>query len=538
MAYNLIDERWIPVERRSGKLDLIAPAEVADREDPPVRVASPRPDFDGALLEFVVGLLQTAAAPARERGWEEWLQSPPKGGELKKRFDTVREAFFLDGDGPRFMQDLTVAKDPKASVNPIGALLIDRIGEEGLSQAPTLFAKPGGFDAFGYPAAAAALMTLQTYAPAGGRGQLTSLRGGGPLTTLIAGSDLWETAWLNVLPRAHFQESVPGDPEKQSAGGTFPWLAPTRIASKPTLPKAVHNLQHLWGLPRRVRLIFGDGKVGTCSVTGMTGVPVVSGYVNRPDGTSYEGDFRHPWTPYSEVKAGEPWNPKKGGPDGLPYRDWPLLVTGGERWQRAAVVSYFASKRRDQVTQPRLLAFGYAMDNMKPLRWCRAETPLITVAPRLNEPFAAAAAHLVAASEDVRRTLAGQLRSAWSDRPAGLEVFGRVNPAFWSATELAFFEAVHAARQAIEGGRLLDDVGEAWLAVLHGAAVRLFDAFVDAAAVLAPPELGRTVMARRDLVRFTHPSSRKLRKMLGLPVEEGASGARKTMPKPRKESKR
>jgi len=181
VAYNLIDERWIPVERKSGKVEMIAPAQIAEREDPPLRIASPRPDFDGALLEFLIGLLQTAAAPATERAWEKEFEKPPEVEALKKRLDIVRDAFFLDGDGPRFMQDLTVGKDPAAKRLPIGGILIDRVGESGLDESPMLFAKPGLFEALGYPAAAAALMALQTYAPAGGRGQLTSLRGGGPL---------------------------------------------------------------------------------------------------------------------------------------------------------------------------------------------------------------------------------------------------------------------------------------------------------------------------------------------------------------------
>jgi hypothetical protein len=53
--------------------------------------------------------------------------------------------------------------------------------------------------------------------------------------------------------------------------------------------------------------------------------------------------------------------------------------------------------------------------------------------------------------------------------------------------------------------------------------VRLFDGFVDASASLAPPVLRRSVMARRDLTVFTHPSSRKLRTLLGLPVEDPAT---------------
>lgn len=534
MPYNLIDERWIPVERLSGKVEMIAPAQVAEHEDPPQRIASPRPDFDGALLEFLIGLLQTTAAPATEREWEKEFDQPPAVAALRKRFDKVRDAFFLDGDGPRFMQDLTVAKDPKASTEPIGALLIDRIGETGLEEGPNLFAKPGRFEALGYPSAAAALMALQTYAPAGGRGQLTSLRGGGPLTTLVTARGLWQTAWLNVLPRREVEQRLPGDPDNLEEGGIFPWMMRTRTSSskggKATPPRAVHPLQHFWGLPRRVRLVIEDGRTGDCAVSGERGVPVVRAYVSRPDGTSYDGDYRHPWTPYTFVKAGEPWNPKKGSSDGMPYRDWPLLVTGSQKRRPATVVIYFAStRRRELVEQPGLHAHGYAMDNMKPLRWCHSDTPLITVLPGCEEQFASDVDALVAASEEVRKTTSYLVKSAWSDRPGDLEVFERLNPAFWSATEPAFFVAVRAVKEGLESDsqERHDAAKETWLAALHRGALDLFDAFVETSPSLAAPDLRRTVVARRDLVRFTSPSSPKLRKLLGLTVAESDQPPRK-----------
>jgi CRISPR system Cascade subunit CasA len=526
MAYNLIDERWIPVERRSGKVELIAPAQVVERDDPPLRIASPRPDFDGALLEFLIGLLQTAAAPATEREWERQFDAPPSVEVLKKRLDTVHEAFFLDGDGPRFMQDLTVGKDPKASCEPIGALLIDRIGESGLEESPTLFAKPGRFEALGYPAVAAALMALQTYAPAGGRGQLTSLRGGGPLTTLVTAEDLWTTAWLNVLPMPEFVQLVPGEASNVGSGAIFPWMAPTRTSEtkggKQTPPNQVHPLQNLWGLPRRFRLDLSNSHAGACAVSGAEGVAVVEGYLSRPDGTSYDGDYRHPWSPYTLVKPSEPWNPKKGSSEGLPYRDWPLLVVGSTKQRPATVVSYFAStRRRDLAPRARLVAFGYAMENMKPLRWCRAETPIITVAQGLEGYFAEATEGLVAASDEVRKTLSAQVKAAWSDRPAGIDVFSQVNPAFWSSTEAAFFTAVQAVKAGLEShsDEQRDTAKEAWLDALHRAALGLFDRFVDASTDLAAPELRRAVVARRALEQFTRPSSPKLRKLLVLLVD-------------------
>lgn len=544
MAYNLIDERWIPVRRKSGTFEMIAPAEIADREDPPICIASPRADFDGALLEFLIGLMQTAAAPETERAWERAFATPPAVVALKKQLDVVREAFFLDGDGPRFMQDLTVDADAKSDESPIGALLIDRIGEKNLDESPTLFAKPGMVEALSYPATAAAFLVLQSYAPSGGAGHRTSLRGGGPLSTVILGDTLWATAWLNVLPRPDFEQRVPGQASKNNLEHIFPWLAPTRTSEKgngeTTTPQDMHPAQHFWGLPRRFRADMVFSRRGTCAITGSVDVPVVRAFRGRPGGTNYKGDFRHPLTPYSLSKPNEPWNPKKGSGDGPPYRDWPLLVTGSETRSPALVVAYFAStRRRELVTQPRLAAFGYAMDNMKPLRWCSAQTPLVTVSPALAAPFAAEVEQLVAVSEEVRKTLSFQVKSAWSDRPRDLDVFGLVNPAFWSHTEAGFFTSVHAVKRTIE----LDDAAgrsaakETWLAILHASGLSLFDSFIQTSADLAAPDLRRAVLARADLGRFTRPTSNGLRKLLGLSFDETTKAKKSTKSrKARKES--
>lgn len=543
MTYNLIDQRWIPVRRRSGVVEYISPAEIVDTNDPPLRIESPRPDFDGALLEFLIGLLQTAAAPASETAWEKEFKTPPAVADLKKRFDTVRDSFNLDGDGPRFMQDLKVGTDPNRAEKPIGLLLIDRVGESELDEAPNLFAKPNLIPRIGYPALAAALMSFQTYSPAGGRGQLTSLRGGGPLTTAIQGATLWQTSWLNVLPLAEIKNRIPGNSDLTAPSDIFPWMGPTRTSEKKggvsTPPQTVNPLQHFWGLPRRFRIKFEGSADARCAITGIHG-PTAAIVETRPDGTSYDGDYRHPLTPYSEGKPGEPWNPRKGSADGAPYRDWPLWVTGSAKRRPATIVQYFASTRRGQlVDDQRLIVFGYAMDKMKPLNWSRGETPLITVSPELSAQFSETIGALVEASESVRLTFSGQVRAAWSDRPGDLEVFERCNPAFWSRTESAFFSAVRQIKQAIESDSKeeQDRAKEAWLRALHKAALVLFDEFVSLSPDTATTDMRRAIEARRSLINFTRPGSKSLRKVLSLPVEDESTTTAKTR-KPKKEARK
>ncbi|MBI5510183.1 MAG: type I-E CRISPR-associated protein Cse1/CasA [Deltaproteobacteria bacterium] len=523
MAYNLIEEPWIPVRRASGKVERIAPWQVAETGDAPLRVESPRPDFDAALLEFLIGLVQTVFTPKNSDEWEQVYKQGCAPELLRKKMLVERDAFFLDGDGPRFMQDLTVHTDKKVEEKPIEGLLIDR----GMAGDTSLFAKDGGFEELGLPAAAAAILTLQAFAPSGGRGQCTSLRGGGPLSVTVQDESLWGTVWCNVLLQLDL-DSLPGDPKKTAMEDRIPWMGQTRTSEKgkpSTFPPDVHPLQHYWALPRRFRLVIEPERKGTCAIYGDRDVPVVRAFQSRPDGTSYDGPYRHPLTPYTVGKEGEPPNPKKGSRAGLPYRDWPLLTIGSERLLPPKVVDSFMQQERGRCAPCyRVAARGYAMDNMKPLRFVEADVPLLHVSRSVLEQLRADATGLVEASDAVRKTLLQQTKSAWKDRPGDQsgEVEARVDVAFWAATESAFHAAVRGVAAAIEKDSADDRANEKrrFLSILHGEAVRLFDALCPLDVSEGPAGLARAVRARQSAVRFTRPDNKSLLKCVGLAPAE------------------
>ena len=140
-VFSLINAAWLPVRRRSGAVEHIQPWRVTDGigEDPFVAFAWPRPDFNGAAHEFLIGLLSTAAAPGDDEEWEDWWQSPPAPEILEERYARIAHAFDLDGPGPRFLQDL----DPLESAEDkeIAALLIDAPGAQTLRHNADLFVK-------------------------------------------------------------------------------------------------------------------------------------------------------------------------------------------------------------------------------------------------------------------------------------------------------------------------------------------------------------------------------------------------------------
>ena len=189
----------------------------------------------------------------------------------------------LDGPGPRFQQDLSGLDDEPV---PVSALFIDSPGANALRKNTDLFVKRGRIAVLSRAAAAIGLFTLQAYAPAGGAGNRVSLRGGGPLTTLLLPGPrtpeeqvpLWRQLWANV-----FWDEAWDDPADRPER-VFPWLVPTRVSDngEKTTPEDVHPAQAFWGMPRRIRLDFEANEKGApCDLTGMVDQVVVSDCLGR-----------------------------------------------------------------------------------------------------------------------------------------------------------------------------------------------------------------------------------------------------------------
>ena len=130
MPFNLIADPWLPVRRLSGGREWIAPSGLTSHftDDPIVALDFPRPDWNAAVTELLIGLLATVMAPEDTTAWADLWETPPTPEALAEKLATVRFAFNLDGDGPRCFQDF----DPLSNLElkPVAALLIDAAGEK------------------------------------------------------------------------------------------------------------------------------------------------------------------------------------------------------------------------------------------------------------------------------------------------------------------------------------------------------------------------------------------------------------------------
>jgi CRISPR system Cascade subunit CasA len=501
---NLIHDAWLPARRADAACSTIRPADLTSdlAVNPVVALDWPRADFQLAALEFLIGLLATACPPTDEASWSAGWHHPPSPERLADSFAPFAHAFELDGAGPRFMQDLeNLVGEPDIPET----LLIEAPGEATRRKNTTLLVKPNRVLRLSRAAAAMALYTLQTYAPSGGRGNLTSLRGGGPLTTLaLPGVDrptLWQILWANVPT---------GEPPRPAdLPRLFPWLAPTRTVDRfpATTPVDAHPRQAFWGMPRRIRLDFAENPSSLpCDLTGETDRVLVIGWRQRPNGVKY-ANWDHPLSPYYRDTKNNIWLPVHPQPDGIGYRHWVALAVGiPEARKPARCIVEWRSRSLD-VPRParntaRLLAAGYDMDNMKARGFVESEMPLPGTNPAHVESLATLARGLVEAATEAASALRIAVRAARYDDNAAIDSapLTSLSQSFWSATQDDFFIALAAIGDA-DGEAALTAAAPGWRNLLRATALRLFDeaAPLDPSAASFNPR--KIVEARRNLFR-------------------------------------
>ncbi len=531
--FNLLSENWIPVRRADGSTDRIAPWRITEPDPPPVDLDTPRPDFKGALLELLVGLVQTACPPENDNAWKRGFQEPPDPETLKAAFAPLLPFFHLFGDKPLFLQDLTLTEAEAKTPSPIAALLMDTPGENATRHNGDFFIKRDQPPEKLCPAcAAAALTTMQAYAPAGGVGYRVSMRGGGPLTTLVIGDTLWKTVWSNVLPlSAKNVEPLPPDPAALP-DKVFPWAAPThdsRKAGSEVHRAAAHFLHHYWGMPRRILLAPSEEpEASPCPVCGLPHNVFVRQFWTTNYGNNYGLGWRHPLTPYRDQGPGKDALSLKGMSEGRGYNHWLGLVIGDGETEKfpvkpAKAVAHYRDATYDIETVSRLRAFGYDTDNMKVRNWCEGEYPIYPLDPEADEKFLGEVTPLLKAADQVRRNLQTAVKEALfsdggRDAKADATLLSNVATRFWSDTESAFYTLVRETIAHLGDMEKLQAAYECWRDTLLGAANAIFASVAEDGG--APPRKAKQIYAALNRMRaFNYVGCSKL---LGIQTQKEA----------------
>ena len=448
MPLNLIADAWIPAVR-NGNPTTLRPHEIA--EDGVERLAWPRDDLNLACLELLIGLVYLADPPRNDGDWHERYEAP--GAErLRNALARFGPLFELTGDGPRFMQDEERFEERVASrqVSTPDMLFIDSAGANTARKNADLTVRRDRYPSLPLPLAAMSLYTLQAFAPSGGRGNRTSMRGGGPMVTLIKPVDggthpLWRHVWCNVPEGQPLRENEAAD--------ALPWLRPTRTSERDRIvvPDMSHDAEAFFGMPRRLRLILDNDRV--------------TGVVQVRYGTNYT-QWLHPLSPYYSREAGGELLPVHPRPGRVSYRNWLGLAFGRGSELRQAAKSVQRYHNLADAPRAEILAGGWAMSNMKPLDFTLHTYPTFP----LDEAMDMRVATLVEAADFVFKQLRRSLKRALMLQGAADAV---VQETFFAETEQRF---VHAIQSIADG--FGQEVEAAWLKDLRRTGLGIYDRYV------------------------------------------------------------
>lgn len=479
---NLLRDQWFPVIRKNGTEEKIAVCQLLDRyhDNPVMAFKTPRPDLRNALYQLLIGIVHVSAMPEDEEDWEDFFKNPYSAEEFSERLLTYADCFEINSEGPAFMQDYDL-KDAKE--NPIFALFIGAPGENTIKENRDHFIKRRTIEKIDPYWAAISLYTLQTFAPSGGSGHRTSLRGGGPLTTILIpsqSSTLWQKIWLNVISKEE-TASIPGNFLLNKKENIFPWMKETKSNHKEEselYPKEVHPLHHFFGMPRRIRLIFSNQK-GICDLTGEKCECLVSSFIAKNYGNNYKGVWRHPLNAYSYNNEPSLLS-IKAQPGGVDYRHWLGLAVRSDKITPAEIIRLTReSEDRKSIIEKyglSIWAAGFDMDNMKSRCWYESTMPVYPLSTKDAEIVSNFVQILIEEANKLSKNLRSAVKSAWFSSPKEVKGDMRfLDTAFWQNTESDFYsildEKIGGLKDNALSVRLIDD----WGNVLKTEAENLFN---------------------------------------------------------------
>lgn len=432
--FSLIVDAWLPVIDRAGQRRKISPRQLFDNDI--LELAWPRADFQGAAYQLLIGLIQTTIPPRDEEAWDDIWEDSIEPERWSEALERVAEAFHFGPQKPAFLQDFdTLPVEPSS----ISGLLVDAPGGNTLKLNKDHFVKRNAYQQFCPHCAAMALYTVQTNSPAAGAGFRTSMRGGGPMTTLLVprkpGEALWRTLWLNVLPTRDVWQ-------KEQLPLIFPWLAPTRSSETPkniVTPDNAHPLQAYWGMPRRLEIDFSHTQPGECDLCGEMHEGLLTRMRSKNYGVQYD-TWVHPLSPYRRAAkdASAPMIPLKGQPGGLAYKDWlGLVIESEEKLNCTFPAKVVSANTKQKLTH--LWCFGYDMDNAKARCWYEHRLALSTLPQAHQDELKNLLQQAVELATGSLPLLRFALKEAWFETPKEAKGdFSFIDIAFWQQTEADF----------------------------------------------------------------------------------------------------
>lgn len=323
--FNLVTDAWIPVKEQAKPIrvqDIVNPAFTA--------LDAPRADFNAALVQFLIGLVQTVFAPNNPREWRKYYETPPSPELLQEKLDLLKPAFYIDGDGKRFMQDISLRTNGNQA--SVLKLLPALIGDNTTLNNMDFFVKSSDLRKFSISNVVIGLYLYQNYClseTGGANGRHHgSFRGRNSMISLLQEkkANLWKNIWLNIISNESFQSLT----ETKDSVTAFEWMQDEPFSKQKT-DSSFYLSDLYWSMPRRVFLDFSNSEQSNCSLTNQN-AETMTNIVIKEDGIEYKTHFtKHPLIPYRNLEKNKN-NPIGGvapvklNGAGINYGDWLSLI--------------------------------------------------------------------------------------------------------------------------------------------------------------------------------------------------------------------
>ncbi|MCW4629270.1 MULTISPECIES: type I-E CRISPR-associated protein Cse1/CasA [Marinomonas] len=292
---NLLLDNWIPVRPLAGgEPEKITLQQLFCGQ---VRwiLCLPRDDMELAALQLLICLVQVTWLPKYKGEFLARVRDVLNESDFQQGVAQWGETFRLDHPEYPFMQVKGVAAKEPTGMDKLMAGLTGATNSAFVNEPNQAESLCGG-------CAAIALFNQANNAPSFGGGFKSGLRGGSPVTTLIKGSDLRTTVWLNVLTEEHLDSSMPDWRELTDQAPTWLQLI---VAGEKIPAIKIGLLRGLFWQPDHIELCPPVGE-GQCSTCGAYSIQRYSGFLKAKFNFTVDGVWPHPHSPrVLQIKKGQ-----------------------------------------------------------------------------------------------------------------------------------------------------------------------------------------------------------------------------------------
>lgn len=295
---NLLLDPWIPV-RTGQHFQHITYKELLCTDQPDLSVSLPRDDLEMACLQLLASLTQVIFIPLNDTELKQRRNRPLSEAEFDQGVKHFLDWFDLDHPQWPFMQ----TKGTKGEWTSIQKLMIgmpERTSKSNTAHA--FFNSPHEIGKVCGGIAAIALYNQASNSPSFGGGFKGSLRGAGPVSTLVHDTCLRQCIWRNVLTEKRVRALLPWHQTTKDDDRPV-WVRP--MNSGKISVESIGLLRGLFWQPAQVELTKRMSSE-YCDLSGLHTSQLYDGFTKSRMNYEIVGQWPHPYSPRAFPLNGDP----------------------------------------------------------------------------------------------------------------------------------------------------------------------------------------------------------------------------------------